>query len=675
MTADQERYRRGWTAALVGLGIQIALVLAMGLTALWTESPAIHAAAWHVLGGIPIWIVLALAYQQFEAERRETLAAEKLSHRDAASAVLFGELSDELQRARQRLANLLGYGLPGVSFLVAGYLVAAGLASAWRFWSISRNDAPGVVTTIAPGVSPVGLLFVAGAMAFVAFIAARWVSGYTRVRDWQLLRGGASYLMSCFVVAALLLAGAVGAAVLDDASLFRVIAAAVPAVMVLVGAEMLLTAMLAAYRPKRPGEIPRPAFDSRVLGLLTAPESLGQVVAELINYQFGVEVSRSWLYRLLGRAVTPLTLFGAAVLAALSTLVVVGPDEQGIVTRFGAVRGAALPPGLHLKWPWPVEAAASYPVGRVLEVTVSSDLAERPADEAAILWTGGDDNLAKLAMEYYPTSLGRGGGMGLVAADVVVQFRVRDLLEFLSGSLAPKDAVAVIAHQEAGRYFATHDLDHLLTAGRTEGGAELERTIQERSDVLGLGLDIVGVSITSLKPPGGRVARAFHRQIGAQQERETLIQKGHRDAVVTLAKVAGSVDHAARINDAILELDAYRSGGEDEANLRRIAGKELDIEALLGEARGEAAELVHAARGYRWTRSVGERSAQERFAGELLAYERAPAYYRMKRFFDVLATGMADRRKFVIAGEAGDRPVLRMDFNDSATAIDTLLGK
>jgi regulator of protease activity HflC (stomatin/prohibitin superfamily) len=398
-------------------------------------------------------------------------------------------------------------------------------------------------------------------------------------------------------------------------------------------------------------------------------------VAELITYQFGVEVSRSWLYRLLGRAVTPLTVFGAAVLAALSTLVVVGPDEQGIVARFGAVRGPALPPGIHLKWPWPVETAASYPVGRVLEVTVSSDLAERPADEAAILWTGGDDNLAKLAMEYYPTSLGGGGGMGLVAADVVVQFRVRDLLEFLSGSLVPKEAVAVITHQEASRYFATHDLDHLLTAGRTEGGAELERTIQERSDALGLGLDIVGVSITSLKPPGGRVARAFHRQIGAQQERETLIQKGHRDAVVTLAKVAGSVDHAARINDAILELDAYRSGGEDEANLRRIAGKELDIEALLGEARGEAAELVHAARGYRWTRSVGERSARERFAGELLAYEQAPAYYRMKRFFEVLATGLADRRKFVIAGDPGDRPVLRMDFNDSATAIDTLLGK
>ena len=198
-----------------------------------------------------------------------------------------------------------------------------------------------------------------------------------------------------------------------------------------------------------------------------------------------------------------------------------------------------------------------------------------------------------------------------------------------------------------------------------------------RADGLGLGLDVVGVSITALKPPGGPVARAFHRQIGAQQERESLIQKGRRDAVVTLAKVAGSVDHATRINAAILELDALRSAApapDDEAR-RQVVAKELDIETLLGEARGEAAELVHAARGYRWTRAVGERSAQERFAGELLAYERAPAYYRTRRFLDVLAAGLAERRKFVVAGDHGDLPVLRMDFNDSASALDTLLGE
>ena len=687
MTDDQLVYRRGTTAALVGLVIQAGLAVATALVGLWTRSPAIQAATWHMLGGLPIWIVLALVYSQYEAERREALASEKLASQDAASSVLFGDLSDELQRARQRLANLLGYGLPAVSFLVAGYLIVAGLALAWRAVTIAASDDPAVVKTLAPTASPVGLLFVAGAIAFVAFVAARWISGYTRVRAWQLLRGGASYLMSCFVMAALVLAGATVAAVLDDTSLFRVLAVAVPAAMVLVGAEMLLTGLLEAYRPKRPGELPRPAFDSRVLGLLTAPESLGQVVGDLINYQFGVEVSRSWLYQLLGRAITPLTILGGLVLLALSTLVIVGPDEQGVVMRFGEVQGSARSPGIHVKLPWPVETAATYPVGKVLQITVSSDPAGRGASDDAILWTSGDDRLTAIGMEYYPTALdtradgAAAGSMALVHADVVVQYRVRDLLVFLEGSLAPKEAITVIAQQEVSRFFATHDLDWLLTRGRSEGD-ELQRRIQERADTIGLGLDVVAVSVTSLRPPGGRVARAFHRQIGAQQERETLIQTGRKEAVTTLATVAGSVELAGRIDSAILELDTLRAqasaagvGATGDDVGRRIVGTELDIETLLGEARGEAAELIHAARGYRWTRAVGERSARERFAGELLAYEKSPDYYRVRKFLEVLADGLAERRKFIIAGDQGDLPILQMDFSDPTSALDTLLGE
>jgi regulator of protease activity HflC (stomatin/prohibitin superfamily) len=682
VTRDQSLYRRGTIAALVGLGIQVGLTVAFGVVGVWTESPAIQAATWHMLIGVPIWVILALVYSQHEVERRETLAADRLAAQDAASSVLFGDLSDELQRARQRLANLLGYGLPAVSFVVATALVTGGLLLLWRFFALAAARGPGVVTTLGPAANPVGLMFVSGALSFVAFIAARWISGYTRVREWQLLRGGASYLMSCFVLAALVLVGSIVAAVLDDTWFFRVVAVAVPAVMILVGLEILLTGLLEAYRPKRPGELPRPAFDSRVLGLLTAPESLGQVVGDLINYQFGVEVSRSWLYRLLGSSLAPLTLLGAAVLLGLSCLMVVGPDEQGVVMRFGELRGPARGPGLHVKLPWPVETAATLPVGRVQQITVSSDAAGRAADEPALLWTTQDDRLATIGMEYYPTVLdaaaegAAASGMGLVAADVVVQYRVRDLLSFLEGSLSPREALVVLTQQEASRYFGSHALDELLTRGRTAGGPELERAIQGRADALGLGLDIVGVAITTLRPPGGKVARAFHRQIGAQQDRETLIQDGRKQAVTTLARVAGSVELSSRINAAIVELDALRTGSgtaTDAAPL--VAARELEIERLLGEARGEAAELIHAARGYRWSKAIGERSARERFAGELLAFEKSPDYYRVRRFLEVLADGLAERRKFVIAGEHGDLPVLQMDFSDSASAIDTLLGQ
>jgi membrane protease subunit HflK len=668
-------YRRAITAAVAGLVIQLALSLAVGLTALWGDSQAIYAAAWHMLGGLPIWIVLVLIYQQHESERVQRLAAEKLADSSQATAAIFGNLSDDLDAARARLDRLYRYGLPIVSGIVAIYLVAAGCALLYFRAAAARGAGDAAVPGLAAGCDPVGLLFVTAAIAFTAFVSARWISGYARQRAWQLLRGGASYLMSCFVIALLLFGGAAAVSIAGDARIFGWLAVAIPAVMILVGVEILLTSLLESYRPKVPGEIPRPAFDSRVLGLLTAPESLGRVVAETISYQFGVEVSRSWLYQLLGSAVTPLTMLGSAVLLALSCITIVGPDERGVTLRFGQMAGEPLPPGMHLKWPWPIETTEMHPVGQVQQVLISSDLTGASRDAQAILWTTDSDRDAMIGQEDFlaapasSTDAVGGTGVSLVSADVIVQFTVGDLRQFVLGSIDHRRLLRLVAEREASQYFASHDIDHLLGQGRGQAGAAIQAALQARLDAMGLGIDVVGVAVTALHPPIGSVSRAFHNQIGAVQERETSIQQARKDAVQKLAKVAGSVDLSLRIDAAIRRLDALRASGD----VAQVAATEAEIERLLAEARGEAAELVHQARAYRWQRSVGERSSSERFAGELLAYEASPLYYRTRRFLDVLAEGLTGRRKFVIAGEAGDAPVFRMDFSDPTSAIDTLL--
>jgi regulator of protease activity HflC (stomatin/prohibitin superfamily) len=668
--SDALAFRRAATMACAGLAIQATLLVATGLAALWADAQAVYAAAWHMAAGLPIWVVLWLIYQQHESERRQRLAADQLATRGDSTAAIFGNLSDDLDAARMRLDRLYRWGLPLVSVVVAAWLMAAGATLAWFQARPQETDAP----SLAAGCDPVGLMFVLAGIAFTAFVAARWISGSSRQRAWQLLRGGASYLMSCFVVAAVLFVGAVTAAVLDDTRLFGWLAAVIPAVMILVGVEILATSLLEAYRPKVPGEIPRPAFDSRILGLLTAPESLGRVVAETISYQFGVEVSRSWLYRLLGSAVTPLAIFAIAVLGALSCLTIVGPDERGIVLRGGAMRGGLLPPGLHAKWPWPIETVETHPVGAVQQILVSSDLTGRAARADALLWTTDGDSDAALGEEPFlaapaPGADGDGAGVALVSADVMVQYRVGDLPAFVVGSVEPARSLRLAAQREVSLFFATHDIDALLGCGRIAAGAALRDAIQERADLMRTGIEVVAVAITALHPPIGEVSRAFHAQIGAVQQRETSIQEARRDAIVQLAKAAGSVELSQRIDAAIRGLDSLRAAGDQ----RRLADAEEEIDRLLSEARGEAAELVHEARAYRWTRVVRERASSERFAGELLAFQRSPSYYRTRRFLEVLADGLAGRRKFVIAGDAGETPVFRMDFSDPTSAIDTLL--
>jgi regulator of protease activity HflC (stomatin/prohibitin superfamily) len=409
-----------------------------------------------------------------------------------------------------------------------------------------------------------------------------------------------------------------------------------------------------------------------VLGLLTAPESLGSVLADLISYQFGVEVSSSWLYRLLGSAITPMTLFGTAFLMALSCLTIVGPDERGVRLRGGEMTGDPLPPGIHLKWPWPMETVEMHPVGQVQELVVTSDLTGRSQQSPAFLWTNDSDRDAQLGQEdFLAAAAADGAGVSLLSADVSVQYTVADLRTFLMGSADPRQMLLAIAQRETSRFFAIHDIDTLLATGRTAGGPALQAVIQAEADRFGLGIQIVGVAVTSLHPPIGNVSRAFHAQIGAMQERETLIQRARKDAVEKLARVAGSVEFSQQIDAEIRGLDALRTAGK--ADSAAVTAAEGRINELLSDARGEAAEMLHAARAYRWKRVIGERADGERFAGELLAFQASPEYYRTRRFLEVLAEGLASRRKYVITGDAGDTPVFRMDFSDPVSAIDTLL--
>src|SRR5690606_13640774 len=62
------------------------------------------------------------------------------------------------------------------------------------------------------------------------------------------------------------------------------------------GLEAALLLLLELYRPRRPGEAPRPPYDSRLLGLLSAPGDVARSIARAVDYQFGFSLSQTWLY-------------------------------------------------------------------------------------------------------------------------------------------------------------------------------------------------------------------------------------------------------------------------------------------------------------------------------------------------------------------------------------------
>ncbi len=685
MAHDQQTYRRGTTASLVGLVVQIILSVAIALVGLWSQSPALHAAAWYFIGGLPIWIILFLLYNQHRLERIETLEAEQLVRQDQQAAAIFEEHADDLDLARRRLSRLQTWGLNIASAIVAVYLLTVGGVLLWQNQALFNSE----IDVFSPDASPLIMLFVMAGIGFLAFVIGRYLSGMTSVREWQLLRGGASYLMGNFTMAMLFVVAGIIMLSSHSAAVMGFYAVLIPGLMVLVGLEVLLTFLLGAYRPRKEGEFGRPAFDSRVLGMLTAPKSLASIVNETVNYQFGFEITSSWFYRLLSRAITPLVVLGLCAVWLSSSMLVVQPHEMAVVTKFGKVLGEPVGPGLHGKLPWPFTNVQKYSVGRVHQIYAGS-VQSKTDHDVAILWTNQhavdkEEYMvtAPTLMDHGDNKAASGSGVGLIPAEVVVQYRILEdrLLDYAQAADNPQLLLQNIADRHVNLFFASHDVDYLLTRGREEGAHILKEAIA--TDARSLGIEVVFVGLTGVHPPTkSEVADKFHEVINALQEKESTIQDAEGMAIRILAETAGSYDHGQAIATQIAVMEKARqtlAEATDKAEIAQLK-KTMDkqyakVNALLDDASGEIAKITDEAMAYRWQRAITERARAERFEAELEAFNHAPRYYRARQALKTLAEGLADRRKIILhtGTQTGSQPIFRFDFKDPESALDSIL--
>ena len=692
MSQDQQTYTRAAHAALVGVAAQLGLAVFMAVLGVYAESTALHAAALHLLGGLPAWAMLWVIYNQHRLERIEALEAEQLAQADARTAALFEEAGQQLQLARKRLENLYRFGLPTVSVAMSLLLLAVG--GTWLVRNYRAMEAGTLEETVLAADASAGVVaLLTGVIGFLAFLVARYVAGMTKVPAWSLLRGGSAYLMGNAAVAVLLCGGSV-VAMLGNYVALVWLALIVPAIMVVLGLEILVEFLLAMYRPRRAGEVVRPAFDSRVLGWLTRPESLGKIFGETLNYQFGFEVSRSWFYRLLARAITPLIVFAAVVLFAASTLVIVAPHQQAVITTFGG-QVRVVEPGVWFKWPWPVSKAERFDAYRVQQMILGSKDEHIDAD-VAILWTnehaGEEEFLLTAPTHVRGVDLGPDTPVGeLIGGQVSVDWRIKDLRTYAQIAGEPDQWLRHIAERQISRYFSTRTVDELLTVDRRVMGERLRERIQADVDAVrhgsleGLGIEVVYVGALGVHPPqDAEVAASFHELIGVLQENAVARDEAQREAIAELAEIAGSHGQALRISEAIEELERRRhtlerrrSEGElDEQELEELADQvvqqQLAIQALMNEAGGRAAQLIHEAGADRWQQALLEQARASRIMTQKSAYDQAPTYYVTRRYYQTLAEALRERRKLLILADQQAPASIRLQLEDAGSALDFL---
>lgn len=710
MTDDQQTYNRATAAALLGLATQLVFAIIVAGLGLYSQSSAMHAGAWYLFGGLPIWVALWMLYNQHRLEREEALEAEQLAQEDARAAALFDEAGHNLATARKRLEGFYKWGLNVVSISVAVYLLAAGLALFFGNWNLidtvdgERDYLRLMASALAnPAVNPWMLVGFTALMSFLGFLVARYIAGMTRVKSWQLLRGGAAYLIGNVLVIILLGLGTIALVLMQSPAVLAVLSLVIPLLMIVLGIETLLAFVFGIYRPRKADEVVRPAFDSRLLGWLTSPESLGKIVSETLNYQFGFEITKSWFYVLLGRALTPLILIGVAILLGLSCVVIVAPNQQAVITHQGVLVRIA-DPGVSFKMPWPLGRAKKVDVGRSQQIVIGGYDESKRIAGSATLWTNEhvegdieyfataptqiDDPSVRESVEQElqgaedfeadvdPAQRGSSPLGSLISMQAIVTYNIGDLAAYVATDSAsrPELMLKAIAQRHLNAIVATRQVDDLLGAGRIDAGDQLLELV--RRDVATYGLNIQDVLLYDVHPPkDSEVADAFLQQVNALQSQKTAVENAQRDAIGTLSSAAGSRGEALRAEAAIQKLTDLRNQRDSEdapADIeQQILDQETQINRLIDQAGGEAARVLADARQERWKVALAEKAESGRFAFELAAYNVAPEYFKSRYYLDAIAEAFSQsNRRVITTVPITNDSTIRLNLEEAGTASD-----
>ncbi len=518
---------------------------------------------------------------------------------------------------------------------------------------------------------------------------SRYATGMSAQPRWKPLRAGGSFLLA---IAVFCFALAIGLA-LAQFQIFvvvNVIAWVISILVVVLGVETALNVVLDIYRPRLKDQYSRSAFDSRLLGVINEPGGILRTAAGAIDYQFGFEVSQTWFYKLLEKAIVPLILFAAATLYLLSCIVIVAPNEEAIIERFGnpindANEVRLVGPGLTWKWPWPIDIAYKRPTKMVSELSIgfvpevdpeTGELmrgkpllwGEKHYKEEYQLLVASKQTTGKLDAGAVPVSL--------VMAAVPVQYRIKDLYSFIYNHNEPEKLLESICYRELTKFAASAkievdseaDIEHsLLGAGRAEAKRILTNNIQKAADEAGLGVEIVFLGLQGIHPPV-EVAADYQKVIGAVQKKQTLILDAHAERSKTLINLAGFVEDADKLYaDKLYDLAAQYQRARDENNLEKIEKLGHILDLAFAQAKGDIFATLRQAQSYAFETATLARATGERFASQLKAYRAAEEIYKREQRLTVFEETLKKTRKYVVVANENDTQIFIFDLTKKLT--------
>ncbi|MGH2627424.1 MAG: FtsH protease activity modulator HflK [Anaerolineales bacterium] len=248
----------------------------------------------------------------------------------------------------------------------------------------------------------------------------------------------------------------------------------------------------------------------------------------------------------------------ASALAALVLLVLlttswftVSPEEVGLVLRFGRyVRHTD--PGLNLKWPFPIETVMKVPVQRQLKEQFGFR-----TSEGGVRARHSEEDLGR-------ESLMLTGDLNVAIVEWTAQFRVRDPYKYLFKVRDVRTTFRDLNEGVMREVVGDRSVNEVLTIGRQEVAAEVERLLQELCDQYDTGIKVEQIVLQDVNPPDA-VKPSFNEVNQAQQEREKMINEARAEYNKVIPKASGEAQQTIQQAEGYATDRVNRARGDAEA--------------------------------------------------------------------------------------------------------------
>jgi membrane protease subunit HflK len=231
----------------------------------------------------------------------------------------------------------------------------------------------------------------------------------------------------------------------------------------------------------------------------------------------------------------------AVILWVFSGIYQVGPEQQGVVLRFGKFTRSA-EAGLNIHLPYPIEQVIKVPVTKVNSVEVGfrsggntssrsrgNETTRETKVLAESLMITGDTNIADVSFE--------------------VQWRINDAEKFLFNVREPEPTVKALSESAMREVIGRTPFEVAMGEGRQQIEDEAKAIIQSGLDSYDAGVEIIMLQLRPVQNPGP-VMDAFLDVETAKQDKETAINRGKAYANDIIPRARGDAERIIQESEA-----------------------------------------------------------------------------------------------------------------------------